>query len=101
MCCVVVFHTEVSLLVVEVLDALMNHLEETLEVVLSRGENLALDNKVGNRPPTPKLVLALTWVHYTPHVPPSNFVLPPSLTLVLLSLLWFFFSSRSCCRLCC
>ncbi|XP_045916567.1 serine/threonine-protein phosphatase 4 regulatory subunit 4 isoform X2 [Micropterus dolomieu] len=29
----------------EVLDALMNHLEETLEVVLSRGENLALDNK--------------------------------------------------------
>ncbi|XP_074470951.1 serine/threonine-protein phosphatase 4 regulatory subunit 4 isoform X1 [Sebastes fasciatus] len=29
----------------EVLDALMNHLEETLEAVLSRGENLALDNK--------------------------------------------------------
>ncbi|XP_049446891.1 serine/threonine-protein phosphatase 4 regulatory subunit 4 isoform X1 [Epinephelus fuscoguttatus] len=29
----------------EVLDALMNHLEETLEVVLSRGENLAMDNK--------------------------------------------------------
>lgn len=28
------------------LDALMNHLEETLEVVLSRGENLVLDNKV-------------------------------------------------------
>lgn len=24
----------------------MNHLEETLEVVLSRGENLVLDNKV-------------------------------------------------------
>lgn len=33
--------------VVEVLDALMNHLEETLEAVLSRGENLTLDNKVG------------------------------------------------------
>ncbi len=33
---------------VEVLDALMNHLEETLEAVLSRGENLTLDNKVGN-----------------------------------------------------
>lgn len=32
--------------VVKVLDALMNHLEETLEVVLSRGENLVLDNKV-------------------------------------------------------
>ncbi|XP_042245805.1 serine/threonine-protein phosphatase 4 regulatory subunit 4 isoform X2 [Thunnus maccoyii] len=29
----------------EVLDALMNHLEETLEAVLSRGENLTLDNK--------------------------------------------------------
>ncbi|XP_040025602.2 serine/threonine-protein phosphatase 4 regulatory subunit 4 isoform X3 [Gasterosteus aculeatus] len=29
----------------EVLDALMNHLEETLEAVLSRGENLVLDNK--------------------------------------------------------
>ncbi|XP_068198530.1 serine/threonine-protein phosphatase 4 regulatory subunit 4 [Antennarius striatus] len=29
----------------EVLDALMNHLEETLEVVLSRGDNLTLDNK--------------------------------------------------------
>uniref|UniRef100_A0A3B5AM07 Protein phosphatase 4 regulatory subunit 4 n=1 Tax=Stegastes partitus TaxID=144197 RepID=A0A3B5AM07_9TELE len=29
----------------EVLDALMNYLEETLEAVLSRGENLALDNK--------------------------------------------------------
>ncbi|KAM7396060.1 hypothetical protein PAMA_007369 [Pampus argenteus] len=29
----------------EVLDALMNHLEETLEAVLSRGENLMLDNK--------------------------------------------------------
>ncbi|XP_059212073.1 serine/threonine-protein phosphatase 4 regulatory subunit 4 isoform X2 [Centropristis striata] len=29
----------------EVLDALMNHLEETLEAVFSRGENLALDNK--------------------------------------------------------
>lgn len=35
----------VVVVVVEVLDALMNHLEETLEVVLSRGENLALDNK--------------------------------------------------------
>ncbi|XP_041831405.1 serine/threonine-protein phosphatase 4 regulatory subunit 4 isoform X2 [Melanotaenia boesemani] len=30
----------------EVLDALMNHLEETLETVLSRGENLTLDNKL-------------------------------------------------------
>uniref|UniRef100_A0A7N6BK79 Phosphatase 2A Regulatory Subunit A helical domain-containing protein n=1 Tax=Anabas testudineus TaxID=64144 RepID=A0A7N6BK79_ANATE len=29
----------------EVLDSLMNHLEETLEAVLSRGENLTLDNK--------------------------------------------------------
>ncbi|XP_030260183.1 serine/threonine-protein phosphatase 4 regulatory subunit 4 isoform X3 [Sparus aurata] len=29
----------------EVLDALMNHLEDTLEAVLSRGENLTLDNK--------------------------------------------------------
>ncbi|XP_041814391.1 serine/threonine-protein phosphatase 4 regulatory subunit 4 isoform X2 [Chelmon rostratus] len=29
----------------EVLDALMNHLEETLEAVLSRGENLTMDNK--------------------------------------------------------
>ncbi|KAK2855772.1 hypothetical protein Q5P01_004507 [Channa striata] len=29
----------------EVLDALMNHLEETLEPVLSKGENLTLDNK--------------------------------------------------------
>ncbi|KAG7233586.1 hypothetical protein INR49_006861 [Caranx melampygus] len=31
--------------VLAVLDALMNHLEETLEVVLSRGENPTLDNK--------------------------------------------------------
>uniref|UniRef100_A0A3Q2D9X4 Protein phosphatase 4, regulatory subunit 4 n=1 Tax=Cyprinodon variegatus TaxID=28743 RepID=A0A3Q2D9X4_CYPVA len=29
-----------------VLDALMNHLDETLEVVLSRGDNLTLDNKL-------------------------------------------------------
>ncbi|XP_069581184.1 serine/threonine-protein phosphatase 4 regulatory subunit 4 isoform X2 [Brachyistius frenatus] len=29
----------------EVLDALMNHLEETLEAILSRSENLTLDNK--------------------------------------------------------
>ncbi|XP_068565302.1 serine/threonine-protein phosphatase 4 regulatory subunit 4 isoform X2 [Cebidichthys violaceus] len=29
----------------EVLDAIMNHLEETLEAVLTRGENLVLDNK--------------------------------------------------------
>lgn len=36
-----------AVLVVEVLDALMNHLEDTLEAVLSRGENLTLDNKVG------------------------------------------------------
>lgn len=31
----------------------MNHLEETLEVVLSRGENLVLDNKVVKYLPTP------------------------------------------------
>ncbi|KAM9840447.1 serine/threonine-protein phosphatase 4 regulatory subunit 4 [Aulostomus maculatus] len=37
----------------EVLDALMNHLVETLEAVLSRGENLTLDNKV------PELLSAL------------------------------------------
>ncbi|XP_028996657.1 serine/threonine-protein phosphatase 4 regulatory subunit 4 isoform X2 [Betta splendens] len=29
----------------EVLDALMNHLEETLELIISRGENLTQDNK--------------------------------------------------------
>uniref|UniRef100_A0A673AG79 Protein phosphatase 4, regulatory subunit 4 n=1 Tax=Sphaeramia orbicularis TaxID=375764 RepID=A0A673AG79_9TELE len=32
--------------VFEVLDALMNHLEETLEAVLSRGENTSVDNKL-------------------------------------------------------
>ncbi|XP_053193278.1 serine/threonine-protein phosphatase 4 regulatory subunit 4 [Scomber japonicus] len=37
----------------EVLDTLMNHLEETLEAVLSRGENLTLDNKF------PELLAAL------------------------------------------
>ncbi|XP_051265002.1 serine/threonine-protein phosphatase 4 regulatory subunit 4 isoform X2 [Dicentrarchus labrax] len=37
----------------EVLDALMNHLEETLEAVLSRGDNLTLDNKF------PELLAAL------------------------------------------
>ncbi|CAJ1077851.1 serine/threonine-protein phosphatase 4 regulatory subunit 4 isoform X2 [Xyrichtys novacula] len=37
----------------EVLDALMNHLEDTLEAVLSRGENLTLDNKL------PELLAAL------------------------------------------
>lgn len=42
-------HAE-AFVVVEVLDALMNHLEETLEVVLNRGQNLMLDNKVGNKP---------------------------------------------------
>ncbi|MEQ2276170.1 hypothetical protein XENORESO_014834, partial [Xenotaenia resolanae] len=36
-----------------VLDALMNHLDETLEVVLSRGNNLLLDNKL------PELLSAL------------------------------------------
>lgn len=40
--------------VVEVLDALMNHLEDTLEAVLSRGENLTLDNKVGKLTSTTK-----------------------------------------------
>lgn len=30
---------------VEVLDALMDHLEETLQMVISKGENLVLDNK--------------------------------------------------------
>ncbi|XP_072218975.1 serine/threonine-protein phosphatase 4 regulatory subunit 4 [Leuresthes tenuis] len=50
-------HKELLLLLqdntLEVLDALMNHLEETLEVVLSRGENLALDNRL------PELLAAL------------------------------------------
>ncbi|KAL6095417.1 ppp4r4 [Pungitius sinensis] len=40
----------------EVLDALMNHLEETLEAFLSRGENLVLDNKF------PELLSALLQV---------------------------------------
>ncbi|KAG7231713.1 hypothetical protein INR49_010466 [Caranx melampygus] len=44
-----VVHKELLVLLqddaLEVLDALMNHLEETLEVVLSRGENPTLDNK--------------------------------------------------------
>ncbi|XP_053301311.1 serine/threonine-protein phosphatase 4 regulatory subunit 4 isoform X1 [Pleuronectes platessa] len=43
-----VLHKELLLLLqddaLEVLDALMNHLEETLEAVLSRGENLMLDD---------------------------------------------------------
>ncbi|XP_035850900.1 serine/threonine-protein phosphatase 4 regulatory subunit 4 isoform X3 [Sander lucioperca] len=43
----------------EVLDALMNHLEETLEAVLSRGENLALDNKF------PELLAALLLAEQT------------------------------------
>lgn len=34
-----------ALLLVEVLDALMDHLEETLQMVISKGENLLLDNK--------------------------------------------------------
>ncbi|XP_038161313.1 serine/threonine-protein phosphatase 4 regulatory subunit 4 isoform X2 [Cyprinodon tularosa] len=45
-----VVHKELMLLLqdssLEVLDALMNHLDETLEVVLSRGDNLTLDNKL-------------------------------------------------------
>lgn len=49
-----VSHAE-AFVVVEVLDALMNHLEETLEAVLNRGQNLMLDNKVGNKPPPPNL----------------------------------------------
>lgn len=32
-------------LLLEVLDALMDHLEETLEMVISKGENPVLDNK--------------------------------------------------------
>jgi len=39
-------HSGALIVVFEVLDALVNHLEETLEAVLSRGENLVLDNKV-------------------------------------------------------
>ncbi|XP_023251087.1 serine/threonine-protein phosphatase 4 regulatory subunit 4 isoform X2 [Seriola lalandi dorsalis] len=52
-----VVHKELLVLLqddaLEVLDALMNHLEETLEAVLSRGENLTLDNKF------PELLTAL------------------------------------------
>ncbi|XP_027896728.1 serine/threonine-protein phosphatase 4 regulatory subunit 4 isoform X4 [Xiphophorus couchianus] len=52
-----VVHKELLLLLqdsaLEVLDALMNHLDETLEVVLSRGDNLILDNKL------PELLSAL------------------------------------------
>ncbi|XP_067338311.1 serine/threonine-protein phosphatase 4 regulatory subunit 4 isoform X1 [Channa argus] len=44
-----VVHKELLALVqddaLEVLDALMNHLEETLEPVMSKGDNLTLDNK--------------------------------------------------------
>uniref|UniRef100_UPI0037E769D2 serine/threonine-protein phosphatase 4 regulatory subunit 4 isoform X2 n=1 Tax=Semicossyphus pulcher TaxID=241346 RepID=UPI0037E769D2 len=50
-------HTELLALLqddaLEVLDALMNHLEETLEALLSREENLTLDNKF------PELLAAL------------------------------------------
>ncbi|XP_017293768.1 serine/threonine-protein phosphatase 4 regulatory subunit 4 isoform X3 [Kryptolebias marmoratus] len=50
-------HTELLSLLqdnaLEVLDALMNQLDETLEVVLSRGDNLTLDNKL------PELLSAL------------------------------------------
>lgn len=42
-------------IVVKVLDALMTHLEETLEVVISRGENLVLDNKGVKKKPLPFL----------------------------------------------
>ncbi|XP_008395206.1 serine/threonine-protein phosphatase 4 regulatory subunit 4 isoform X3 [Poecilia reticulata] len=52
-----VVHKELLLLLqdsaLEVLDALMNHLDETLELVLSRGDNLILDNKL------PELLSAL------------------------------------------
>ncbi|XP_047244071.1 serine/threonine-protein phosphatase 4 regulatory subunit 4 isoform X3 [Girardinichthys multiradiatus] len=52
-----VIHKELLLLLqdsaLEVLDALMNHLDEILEVVLSRGDNLMLDNKL------PELLSAL------------------------------------------
>ncbi|XP_047184415.1 serine/threonine-protein phosphatase 4 regulatory subunit 4 isoform X2 [Scophthalmus maximus] len=52
-----VIHKELLVLLqddaLEVLDALMNHLEETLEAVLSRGENLTLDNTL------PELLSAL------------------------------------------
>ncbi|XP_029985028.1 serine/threonine-protein phosphatase 4 regulatory subunit 4 isoform X2 [Sphaeramia orbicularis] len=43
----------------EVLDALMNHLEETLEAVLSRGENTSVDNKF------PELLSALLLAEQT------------------------------------
>lgn len=42
------YHQHLSVfgvLLVEVLDALMDHLEETLQMVISKGENLLLDNK--------------------------------------------------------
>lgn len=59
-----VLHAEAFIVVVvEVLDALMNHLEETLEAVLSRGENLTLDNKVGEQTSN-----SLTYVNYSPLV---------------------------------
>uniref|UniRef100_A0A1A8IAD7 Protein phosphatase 4, regulatory subunit 4 n=1 Tax=Nothobranchius kuhntae TaxID=321403 RepID=A0A1A8IAD7_NOTKU len=46
----------------EVLDALSNQLDETLEVVLSRGENLTLDNKVRK----PKLIQVMFMAHGPP-----------------------------------
>jgi len=69
---------------VEVLDALMNHLEETLEVVLSRGENLALDNRVS------------TFFCVTSRGPYVSF----SSHMVLILYFVVLLSSRSCWRHC-
>ncbi len=86
-----VLHTEAFIVVVdEVLDALMNHLEETLEAVLSRGENLTLDNKVGKQPSN-----SLTCVNYTPLVLLRPFLFCCGTTLILLSNLDSVVSSRS------
>lgn len=86
-----VLHAEAFIVVmVEVLDALMNHLEEALEAVLSRGENLTLDNKVGKQTSN-----SLTCVNYTPLVLLRSFLFLCGTSLILLSNLGSLVSSHS------
>lgn len=74
--------------VVKVLDALMTHLEETLEVVLSRGENLVLDSKTVTSISNHQVFLLFLWYllssrsSFIPLVPPQ---FPELLSALLLA----------------
>lgn len=67
------FDAMLAVIVVKVLDALMTHLEETLEVVISRGENLVLDNKGVKKPKN--LFSLVNWLYFGCYLANLGFLL--------------------------